>query len=89
MSHDAEAKQASLDRIHTSGVLPGQIYRHYKSGNTYTVVAVGLNESDLEPLVHYRAVDDPAAIVWTRLLHVFTGRVLDNGLFVTRFARVN
>lgn len=83
-----ELKQASLEKLRASGVLPGQVYKHYKGGE-YTVVAVGLNEADLEPLVHYRAFDDPYAIVWTRPLFVFTGRALVDDAFVTRFVQIS
>lgn len=85
--HDDEAKQAGLERLRASGVLPGQIYRHYKGGE-YTVIAVGLNEPDLEPLVHYRDAADPYATVWTRQLNMFTGRALVDDTFVTRFERI-
>lgn len=88
MSHDDEAKQAGVERLRASGVLPGQVYKHFKGGE-YTVVAVGLNEPDLEPLVHYRASDDPYAIVWTRQLHVFTGRALEGDTLVTRFVQIS
>lgn len=81
-------KEESLRRIAARGVLPGQRYQHYKTGNVYLVVAVGLNEPDLEPLVHYRITDDEYAIVWTRCLDVFCGRALLGDAFVSRFARV-
>lgn len=89
MSHgDDELKQASLERLRAGGVLPGQTYKHFKGG-VYKVVAVGLNEPDLEPLVHYRDADDEYGIVWTRQLHVFTGRALVDGEFVTRFVQIS
>ena len=88
MSHDDEAKQASLEKLRASGVLPGQTYKHFKGG-VYKVVAVGLNEADLEPLVHYRAADDEYGIVWTRPLFVFTGRALVDDAFVTRFVQIS
>lgn len=86
--HDDDAKAASLERLRVSGVLPGQRYKHFKEGTIYLVVAVGLNEPDLEPLVHYRVADDEYAIVWTRQLTVFTGRALVDGEFVTRYVQV-
>lgn len=88
MSHNDEAKQDSLNKLRASGVLPGQVYKHFKGGE-YTIVAVGLNEPDLEPLVHYRDANDEYAIVWTRQLHVFTGRALVDGEFVTRFVQIS
>jgi len=89
MSHDDEGKQASLERIRESGVLPGQIYKHHVTGGVYVVTAVGLNEPDLEPLVHYRAAEDPYAIVWTRQLHVFTGKALVGDTLVQRFVQIS
>lgn len=68
--------------------MPGQTYKHFKTGNVYIVTAVGLNEPDLEPLVHYRDAEDPYAIVWTRQLHVFTGKALDGETLVQRFVQV-
>ncbi len=89
MSHgDDELKQASLEKLRASGVLPGQVYKHYTDA-LYKVVAVGLNEPDLEPLVHYRDANDEYAVVWTRQLHVFTGRALVDGEFVTRFVQIS
>lgn len=88
MSHNDEAKQDSLNKLRASGVLPGQVYKHFKGGE-YTIVAVGLNEPDLEPLVHYRDANDEYGVVWTRQLHVFTGRALVDGEFVTRFVQIS
>ena len=88
MSHDDDAEQISLSQLRDSGVLPGQIYKHYK-GDEYLVTAVGLNEADLEPLVHYRRADDPYAIVWTRTLAVFMGRTLDGETLVTRYVQIS
>jgi hypothetical protein len=89
MSHrDDTQKDAAIAHIAASGVLPGQRYRHYKTGNIYLVVAVGLFEADLEPLVHYRLADDEYAIVWTRYLNIFGGHALQDGVLVRRFDRV-
>ena len=88
MSHDDLVKDIALVRIRESGVLPGQRYRHYKTGGIYLVVAVGLFEADLEPLVHYRLADDEYAIVWTRYLGVFGGQALQDGALVRRYERV-
>jgi hypothetical protein len=88
MSHNDDEKQASVAKLRASGVLPGQIYKHFKGG-VYKIVAVGLNEVDLEPLVHYRDTADEYGIVWTRYLHMFTGRALDGEIFVTRFVQIS
>jgi hypothetical protein len=89
MSHDGDdTKDAALARIAASGILPGQTYKHYKTGGLYLVIAVGLYEPDLEPLVHYRDADDEYGIVWTRQLHVFAGKALNGETLVQRFERV-
>jgi hypothetical protein len=81
-------KDEALKRIAASGILPGQRYRHYGTGDVYLVIAVGLFEVDLEPLVHYRSADDEYAIIWTRPLDVFGGQVPSGGALVQRFERV-
>jgi hypothetical protein len=89
MSHDNDdTKDAALARIAASGILPGQTYQHYKTRDVYLVIAVGLYEPDLEPLVHYRIADDEYATVWTRQLHVFSGKALNGETLVQRFERV-
>jgi len=89
MSHDNDdTKEAALARIAAAGILPGQTFRHYKTGSLYLVIAVGLYEPDLEPLVHYRAADNEYGVVWTRQLHVFAGKALDGETLVQRFERV-
>jgi hypothetical protein len=86
---DDAMKDAAIAQIAASGVSPGQRYRHYKTGNVYLVIAVGLSESDLEPLVHYRVADDEYAIIWTRHLHIFHGRALQGDVLVSRFTLVS
>jgi len=79
----------ALAKLRDCGVLPGQTYKHYKmDGGVYLVVAVGLNEPDLEPLVHYRDAEDEYATVWTRALAAFTGKALVGETLVQRFERV-
>lgn len=85
---DAEMIAESLRRIAERGVLPGQKYRHYTTNDVYVVIAVGLNEPDLEPLVHYRVADDEYATIWTRHLDIFCGRARQGDNFVPRFERV-
>jgi hypothetical protein len=86
---DEAMKDEAIARLAASGVLPGQRYRHHKTGSVYQVIAIGLNEADLEPLVHYRIADDEHAIVWTRFLGLFCGRALHDGTFVQRFERID
>jgi len=85
---DEEAVKVALEVIRSSGVHPGQKYQHHATKTIYIVTAVGLNEPDLEPLVHYRDAADEYAIIWTRQLHVFTGRALVDNEFVQRFVQV-
>lgn len=86
--HDDTTKDASVARIAASGVLPGQRYRHYKTQNVYLVIAVGLFEADLEPMVHYRDAEDECALVWTRHLDAFCGQATQNDTLVPRFKRI-
>lgn len=86
---DETLKDEALARIMASGVLPGQRWRHSKTGSVYQVIAVGLNEADLEPLVHYRVADDVYATVWSRPLGIFCGRALHDGALVQRFEQVD
>ena len=83
-----QREDASTARLAASGVLPGQRYKHFKTGTIYLVIAIGMFESDLEPLVHYRDADDEYAIVWTRHLDVFCGQATENETLVPRFVRV-
>jgi len=81
MSHD--------DVLRASGVEPGQRYRHYTTGNVYLVVAVGLFEPDLTPLVHYRLAADEYGVVWTRHLSEFCKQIgIDELGAIYRFLRV-
>lgn len=83
-----EAKDAALSRLAALDVFPGQHYQHYKTLALYTVIAVGLFETTLEPLVHYRALNEDYAVVWTRTLDAFCGKVVQDGALVRRFLRV-
>lgn len=88
MSHNFSDTVSALTKLDASGVLPGQTYEHPKTGGVYLVIAVGLNEPDLEPLVHYRDATDEYATVWTRTMAAFTGKALDGDTLVQRFVRV-
>ncbi len=78
----------ALAQLDASGVAPGQTYKHHKTNGVYLVIAVGLNEPDLEPLVHYRDASDEYATVWSRTLSAFTGYVPSDDTLVRRFDRV-
>ena len=86
---DNAMKDESIRRLTASGVLPGQRYQHYRTRAVYLVIAIGLFESDLEPLVHYRLAEDEYGIVWTRHLTIFCGQVAQSAALVPRYTLVN
>lgn len=89
MKHDDATKDLALVALRASGIEPGQRYRHYKTSNVYLVVAVGLFEPNLTPLVHYRRADDEYGIVWTRDLSEFCKQIgFDELGAIFRFTRV-
>ncbi len=49
-------------------VRPGQRWKHTKTGGVYTIVATGLAEATLSPVVVYAGHD---GVVWVRALDVF------------------
>jgi hypothetical protein len=63
-------KEQALWMLDASEVRAGQTWRHVKTGNRYTVVATGLDEATLAPVVIYAGHD---GVVWARTLEVFTG----------------
>jgi hypothetical protein len=60
-------KDRALAEIDASGVAARQRWRHWK-GALYVIVAAGIDEATLEPVVTYVGHD---GIVWTRKLAVF------------------
>ena len=89
----SEKVQTALAILQGSGVRCGQEYRHYKTGKVYRVVAIGLFEGSLEPVVHYQSTntntDDQDQVLWTRPLQGFCGVVPKEGTLVPRFARID
>jgi hypothetical protein len=75
-------KDKALKAIDDSGVRAGQSWRHYKGGR-YMVIAVGLEEATLIPLVIYAGHD---GVVWARRLVVFLENV---DASVPRFTQVD
>ena len=71
MPHDEVSKNQALKALDDSPVRVHQTWRHNATKNTYTIVAVGLVEATLEPVVHYAGHD---GIVWTRTLIMFVGK---------------
>lgn len=64
-------KATALENIRTAPVRAGQVWRHTKSGGRYFVMAVGLEEATMAPVVVYSGHD---GVVWTRRLSVFLSR---------------
>lgn len=64
-------KAMALESIRTAPVKAGQVWRHARSGWKYFVMAVGLEEATLAPVVVYSGHD---GVVWTRRLSVFLSR---------------
>lgn len=90
-----DEKDVAQKKIKASCVEPGQVFRHYKGG-LYTVVAVGIDEATMKPMVAYcsnlrgdvwfRTLDN-----WQEPVEVETGPTIPRGLprmGVPRFARV-
>ncbi len=61
-------KDEALFLIDASEVRAGQKWKHTKTGNLYTVIAVGIAEATLTPCVIYAGHD---GVVWVRSLEVF------------------
>ncbi len=63
-------KDKALWALDASEVRAGQTWRHAKTGNTYKVIATGIAEATLTPVVIYAGHD---GVVWVRALSVFVG----------------
>jgi hypothetical protein len=63
-------KDEALYRLDACEVRAGQRWKHAKTGGVYTIVATGLAEATLSPVVIYAGHD---GIVWVRALDVFLG----------------
>lgn len=61
-------KDEALFKLDASEVRAGQRWKHTKKGTTYTVVATGIDEATMNPVVIYAGSD---GIVWVRTLDVF------------------
>jgi hypothetical protein len=64
-------KEDALYQLDASEVRAGQRWKHTKKGTVYTVIATGIAEATLSPVVIYAGAD---GVVWVRALAVF----LDN-----------
>ena len=66
---------------------PGQVWRHNASGGLYSIVAVGLDEATLVPVVTYFGLE--SGVTWTRPVAEFLGTVADDfGNKVARYREV-
>jgi len=63
-------KEQALWMLDASEVRAGQTWRHTKTGRRYTVIATGVDEATLVPVVVYAGAD---GVVWVRALEVFVG----------------
>jgi hypothetical protein len=70
----------------------GALYRHYKTGNTYRVIALGKHSETLEEMVVYEAqYDNPESKIWVRPRGMFEEDVewpKGSSSMVPRFARI-
>ena|SRR3972149_6161533 len=63
-------KEQALWMLDASEVRAGQTWQHVKTGRRYMVIATGVDESTLAPVVVYAG---PDGVVWVRALEVFVG----------------
>lgn len=70
MPHNDKLKNESLKAIDDAPVRAGQRWQHNETKSIYTILAVGLDEETLEPVVNYAGHD---GIPWFRKLSVFLG----------------
>lgn len=88
----ADEKEEAQRRIETSGLTPGDRYRHYKGGE-YEVVVCAIKEDTLEPLVIYRSLEHgtPAyrtGRIWARTFDNWNEDVEVGGKRMKRFTAV-
>ena len=53
----------------------GSLYKHFRGGGPYVVVARSVHTETYEALVNYRLENDHAAPMWSRPLRIFLGMV--------------
>ncbi len=56
--------------------LPGETWRHMKSGKAYTVLHLATDEATMETLIAYQSAYDGERRVWVRTLENFLWRDL-------------
>jgi len=72
---------------------PGQRYRHYRRGGTYTIIGIARHSETEEAMVIYQAeyadAEFPLGQLWARPLEMFLEEVDLDGQTVTRFQRLD
>jgi len=63
-----DPKDEALYQLTACEVRAGQKWKHYKTGGIYTIVATGIGEATLSPVVVYV---DREGVVWVRSLATF------------------
>ncbi|MFA6463575.1 MAG: DUF1653 domain-containing protein [Candidatus Paceibacterota bacterium] len=72
-------------------VVVGGIYSHYKNpSNTYKVIDIAKNSTDLSDMVIYEAqYENTLAKLWVRPIEEFCGEVIVEGKKVKRFEKID
>jgi hypothetical protein len=69
-------------------IQPGEIYSHFKTGNTYEIIAFAKHSETLEDMIVYKALYGEGGI-WVRPSTMFTDmKILEDGTQVQRFTKV-
>lgn len=84
MAASVTPRDRALADLDAAEVRPGQRWQHYKGGR-YDVLAVGLLEATLDPIVVYAGHD---GVVWVRTLFVWNEEVAPGTRRFTRALRV-
>jgi len=67
----------------------GGIYKHFKTGNLYKVIALAKNSETLDSVVVYEALyDNKESKIWVRPVSIFCEKIewpKESGVFVDRF----
>lgn len=86
-TNHAEEKSL-LNKINSVDIEIGSLYHHYRNPDQhYKIIEIGLNESDEEPMVIYKALYGDG-ITWIRSYNVWSEKVEYNGILVNRFSKV-
>lgn len=83
---DRLTSEQLLQKLQSLEVQAGERWRHFKGGQ-YTVVALAVQEADLEPVVVYRP--EGSAVLFTRPYQDWIAAVEVAGQSVPRFERLS